>query len=116
VISNKQLFQWGGWVRAGKNPIELGYPRKSVLYMKMMLGIRLAPLDYTTWIRPLTYLDYEQMDAAINQLSIDDRQILIWRYVRLEKIRHIACMMGLSRPTIYARMERIQRDIDKIIH
>ena len=62
-IGDKQLYQWGGWVRSGKNPLELSYPSTSILYRMMMFGIRPALLHMSASLTKLG--DYGSLTAKV---------------------------------------------------
>ena len=111
MITEKELWEWGGYVRAGRTPANIGYAKTTIIYKMMQYGIRLGVVNYNQEHQLDTSI-VEELDTVINALSDNDISLLNQRYVKRIKPKMIAKDYQVSTKTIYVWLIGIQKKLD----
>ena len=111
MITEKELWEWGGYVRAGRTPANLGYAKTTIIYKMMQYRIRLGVINYEQEYQEDNSI-IEELDSAINGLSDSDISLLNQRYVIRDKPKKIAKDYQVTRKTIYMWLIAIQKRLD----
>ena len=111
MITEKELWEWGGYVRAGRTPANLGYAKTTIIYKMMQYGMRLGVVNYNQEYQLDTSIVAE-LDGIIRLLSNNDISLLNQRYVKRIKPKIMAQNNGVSRKTIYVWLIDIQKKLD----
>jgi len=84
----------------------------SITYYKKASVIQLTPhIDEEGYVSPYQSADYVDLYTAIDELSAEDRGIIILRYFEDQKIKDIAQIMDINENTLKTRLYKILRQL-----